>query len=77
MCGHLVAALERHLEDALRRAGQVIVVTHHPPFYDLSFPRPPLGGVNPADLSPEAPEYSRFLDRVLWDAFGGESELVA
>jgi predicted phosphohydrolase len=71
----VVAALERHLDEARRQAGHVLVVTHHPPFYGLSFPRPPLEGVNPADPSPKDPNYSRFLDRVLWDAFGGNLAL--
>jgi 3',5'-cyclic AMP phosphodiesterase CpdA len=34
-----VAALEEHLRQALDAAGRAIVVTHHPPFYGLSFPR--------------------------------------
>jgi 3',5'-cyclic AMP phosphodiesterase CpdA len=67
-----VAALERDLDEARRRAGHVIVVTHHPPFYDLSFPRPPRGAAGP---SPGDPDYTRYLDRVLWDAFGGNRAL--
>jgi predicted phosphohydrolase len=34
-----VTALETHLQQALAEADQSIVVTHHPPFYGLSFPR--------------------------------------
>jgi predicted phosphohydrolase len=67
-----VAALGRHLDEARRRAGHVIVVTHHPPFYDLSFPRPPRGAAGPL---PGDPDHTRFLDRVLWDAFGGNRAL--
>jgi predicted phosphohydrolase len=69
-----VAALERHLEDACGRAGQVIVVTHHPPFYDLSFPRPPVP-VPPEQLRPGTPEYERALDRSVWDALAGNAAL--
>jgi predicted phosphohydrolase len=56
----VVQALGRHLEDALARVGRVLVVTHHPPFYGLSFPRP-----GPPVL----------LDSFLWDAFGGNRRL--
>jgi predicted phosphohydrolase len=52
----VTATLERQLHAALRQAGKAIVVTHHPPFYGLSFPR--LGP--PVDL-----------DGFLWDAFAG------
>ena len=51
-----VAALRGHLEATLAAVGRVIVVTHHPPFYGLSFPRP------------TAPTH---LDGLLWDAFSG------
>ena len=71
----VVATLERHLDEARRRARHVIVVTHHPPFYGLSFPRPPRDGVNAAGPSPEDPNDTLFLDRVLWDAFGGNRAL--
>jgi predicted phosphohydrolase len=50
------ATLERHLLAALEQAEKAIVVTHHPPFYGLSFPR-------------EGPPES--LDGLLWDAFAG------
>jgi len=52
----VTAILRDHLQQARVQAGQVIVVTHHPPFYGLSFPRsePPTS-----------------LDGLLWDAFSG------
>jgi predicted phosphohydrolase len=53
-----VAALQEHLDEALGQVGRVIVVTHHPPFYGLSFPR-------------QAPPTD--LDDLLWDAFGGNA----
>jgi 3',5'-cyclic AMP phosphodiesterase CpdA len=52
----LTATLERHLLLAREQAGDLLVVTHHPPFYGLSFPRPG----PPADL-----------DGLLWDGFAG------
>src|SRR5207253_498659 len=52
----VTARLERHLRQALERASRVIVVTHHPPFYELSFPREGM----PVQL-----------DSFLWDAFAG------
>jgi predicted phosphohydrolase len=52
----VTATLARHLEQALQQVSRVIVVTHHPPFYGLSFPRPG----PPEDL-----------DGFLWDAFAG------
>ena len=55
-----VAALRGHLEATLAAVGRVIVVTHHPPFYGLSFPRP------------TAPTH---LDGLLWDAFSGNRAL--
>ena len=56
----VVATFTRHLEDALARVRQAIVVTHHPPFYGLTFPRllPPIT-----------------VDGLLWDAFSGNREL--
>jgi predicted phosphohydrolase len=56
----VVAALERHLEAALARVGRVILVTHHPTYYGLSFPWP---------------EPPTSLDGLLWDAFGGNRAL--
>ncbi len=52
----VAATLDRNLTAALEQAGRAIVVTHHPPFYGLSFPRP-----GPPVL----------LDSFLWDAFAG------
>lgn len=57
----VVATLERHLNAALERAAQAIVVTHHPAFFGLNFPRP--------DGLP------RSLDGLLWDAFSGNCAL--
>jgi hypothetical protein len=47
---------ERHLRSALERVERAIVVTHHPAFYGVSFPRsgPPVQ-----------------LDSFLWGAFAG------
>jgi hypothetical protein len=56
----VVRRLEGHLVAALARAGTVIVVTHHPAFPDIAFPRAP---------GPLA------LDELLWDAFGGNRRL--
>lgn len=52
----VVRTLERHLQDALAQVGQALVVTHHPAFYGLGFPRP-------------GPPTT--LDGLLWDAFSG------
>jgi 3',5'-cyclic AMP phosphodiesterase CpdA len=52
----VVATMRHQLRTALEAAGRVIVVTHHPPFYGLTFPRP-------------APPHH--LDGLLWDAFSG------
>lgn len=56
----VVGAFRQHLTEALAAVGRVIVVTHHPPHYDLSFdrPGPPTG-----------------LDSLLWDALGGNRSL--
>jgi predicted phosphohydrolase len=48
--------LEEHLVAALARVSQVFVVTHHPPFQALGFPRA---------LQPANP------DGLLWEAFSG------
>jgi 3',5'-cyclic AMP phosphodiesterase CpdA len=58
----VVRTLEQHLSQALESAGRVIVVTHHPAFFGLSFPRP-------------GPPFS--LDGLLWDAFSGNRALEA
>ncbi len=52
----VVSAFADHLRSALEQVGRAIVVTHHPPFYGLGFPRP----------GPPV-----FLDSFLWDAFAG------
>jgi 3',5'-cyclic AMP phosphodiesterase CpdA len=51
----VVATLERHLHEALTQVGRALVVTHHPPFYNLGFPR--MGPIS--------------VDTLLWDAFSG------
>jgi hypothetical protein len=51
-------------------------VTHHPPFYDLSFPRP-APEVPPGGLRPGTPEYDRAFDRSVWDALGGNESAEA
>jgi 3',5'-cyclic AMP phosphodiesterase CpdA len=58
----VVAALERQLQGALTQVSHAIVVTHHPAWYGLSFPR----------LLP--PQH---LDELLWDAFAGNTALEA
>jgi len=52
----VVDMLEQHLRQALAQVERVLVVTHHPPIPEMSFPdkEPPLS-----------------LDDLLWDAFGG------
>jgi predicted phosphohydrolase len=56
----VVAALERHLHEALAQVERVLVVTHHPPLRCISFPekQPPLA-----------------LDDLLWEAFGGNRSM--
>jgi predicted phosphohydrolase len=56
----VVAAFERHLRAALAQVSRVVVVTHHPPLYDLGFPRP-------------GPTTD--LDPLLWDAFCGNRQI--
>jgi len=58
----VVTVLSQYLEDALTQVSQAIVVTHHPPFYGLSFPR----------LLPAIT-----VDGLLWDAFSGNRQLEA
>jgi predicted phosphohydrolase len=53
----VVGAFEKHLQEALAQVSNVIVVTHHPPCYGLSFPHQA-----DAPLSDDA---------LLWDAFAG------
>ncbi|HEX5269243.1 MAG TPA: metallophosphoesterase [Gemmataceae bacterium] len=56
----VVAALGEQLRSALAAVPRAIVVTHHPPYYGLTFPRP------------EPPAH---LDGLLWDAFSGNRAL--
>ena len=56
----VVQRFEQHLEAALARVAAVIVVTHHPAFRDIAFPRA---------------SGPRALDELLWDAFGGNCRL--
>jgi 3',5'-cyclic AMP phosphodiesterase CpdA len=56
----VVAAFEGHLAQALGVCGRALVVTHHPPYYGLNFPRP----------GPPSP------DGLLWDAFSGNAALT-
>src|SRR5207248_8751618 len=58
----VVANFQRHLQQALGQAERAVVVTHHPPFYGLSFPR----------LGPPTT-----TDGLLWDAFAGNRSLEA
>lgn len=58
-----VGRLEQHIDEALRQVPRAIVITHHPPFYGLNFPRP-------ADQPPST-------DALLWDAFGGNQAMEA
>ena len=56
----VVAAFESHLTAALGQVPRAVVLTHHPAFYDLGFPR---GG------PPSVP------DGLLWDAFSGNTHM--
>jgi 3',5'-cyclic AMP phosphodiesterase CpdA len=56
----VVSAFEAQLRASLEQVARAVVVTHHPPFYGLSFPRP----------GPPV-----FLDSFLWDAFAGNRAL--
>lgn len=56
----VVNTMEKHLHDALGQAGKAIVVTHHPPYYGLTFPR----------LMPPVT-----VDGLLWDAFSGNRRM--
>jgi predicted phosphohydrolase len=51
----VVAKLEDHIQQTAGRADRLIVATHHPPFYNLGFPR-----IGPLSN-----------DALLWDAFSG------
>jgi 3',5'-cyclic AMP phosphodiesterase CpdA len=59
---HVVARLEQQLGEATQSERPILVLTHHPAFYGLSFPR-----VGP----PSVP------DGLLWDAFSGNAALEA
>ena len=56
----VVAALREQLDAALAQVSHAIVVTHHPSFLGISFPEQ---------------DAERDLDRLLWDAFGGNATL--
>jgi predicted phosphohydrolase len=56
----VVQASEQQLDSALAQVARAIVVTHHPPIYEMSFPRTE----PPTDL-----------DGLLWDAFGGNQAM--
>jgi 3',5'-cyclic AMP phosphodiesterase CpdA len=56
----VVKAFAANLDEALSHVGKAIVITHHPAFYGISFPR----DAPPADL-----------DHFLWDAFGGNRSI--
>jgi 3',5'-cyclic AMP phosphodiesterase CpdA len=56
----VVATLGDHLRTTLAAVPRAVVVTHHPPYYGLTFPR-------------SAPPTS--LDGLLWDAFSGNRAL--
>jgi 3',5'-cyclic AMP phosphodiesterase CpdA len=56
----VVAALREQLDAALAQVGHAVVVTHHPSFLGISFPQD---------------GQERDLDRLLWDAFGGNAAL--
>src|SRR5262249_9000659 len=58
---HVVACLERQLASGWRHADKAIVVTHHPAFYGLNFPRDD--------------EETLSTDALLWDAFSGNQAL--
>ena len=56
----IVANLEQHLRQALEKAEHALVMTHHPAFHGLSFPR-----ATPA----------QGLDELLWEALSGNRSL--
>lgn len=57
---HVVAAFERHLVQVMEQVQHVLVLTHHPALYGLSFPR---------NGPPSVP------DGLLWDAFSGNAAI--
>lgn len=56
----VVAALEQQLDEALAQTERAIVLTHHPAFHGITFPR-------------TAPAHG--LDELLWDALSGNAAL--
>jgi 3',5'-cyclic AMP phosphodiesterase CpdA len=56
----VVGVLREQLDAALAQVGHAVVVTHHPSFLGISFPQD---------------GQERDLDRLLWDAFGGNAAL--
>lgn len=56
----VVATLEQHLDEGLARAERALVLTHHPAFHGITFPR-------------TAP--AQGLDELLWDALSGNSAM--
>lgn len=54
-----VASLESHLRQALLRVPSAVLVTHHPPFRGLNYPKP-----EPLDM-----------DALMWEAFSGNAKL--
>ncbi len=59
---HVVNRFEEQLEKTLEQVERVLVLTHHPAFYGLGFPR---------SGPPSVP------DGLLWDAFAGNARLEA
>jgi 3',5'-cyclic AMP phosphodiesterase CpdA len=57
----VVAALDLQLNEALAQVSRAIIVTHHPPFDGLNFP----------------PSDPVSIDRLLWEAFSGNTALAA
>ncbi|MFO0969988.1 MAG: metallophosphoesterase [Gemmataceae bacterium] len=57
----VVGAFAQHLETALAQAEHALVLTHHPAFYGLNFPRDTDGPLS--------------LDALLWDAFSGNRDM--
>ncbi|HZZ82638.1 MAG TPA: metallophosphoesterase [Gemmataceae bacterium] len=56
----VVAVMEQHVTQALAQAEQVLVMTHHPAFRGIGFPRP-----RPAEG----------LDELLWEALSGNQAM--
>ena len=57
----VVAVFSRSLRKAFAQVPQVLVVTHHPAFHGLAFPRPEGAPIT--------------MDSLLWEAFSGNSSL--